>query len=139
MDNPVAVADIKNEDLEFNTITIFELKRPMRDDYTDTKNPIKQVIDYIKNLRTGEELDSNGRPIRVTKDTKFYTYIICDMTSTLKPLLLDYDFKTMPDGIGKYRFHETYNAYMEVLPYSKLNRDAKKRNRVLFEKLGLRE
>lgn len=138
MDNPVAVADVENEGSEFNAITIFELKRPMRNDYTGADNPIKQTIDYVKILRNGKELDSKGRPIRISENTKFYLYIICDITSTLEPSISDFDFKTMPDGIGMYKYHEGYNAYIEILPYSKLNMDAKKRNKILFEKLGLK-
>ena len=36
-------------------------------------------------------------------------------------------FVTLPEG----------NGYVEIISYDKLVRDAKRRNRVLFEKLGL--
>lgn len=44
-------------------------------------------------------------------------------------------FKSTPDGIGYYFYHDNYNAYIEILPYNKMIQDSKKRNRILFDKL----
>lgn len=41
------------------------------------------------------------------------------------------------DNLGYYGFNETLNAYYEVISYTKRLADAKKRNRILFEKLNL--
>ena len=43
----------------------------------------------------------------------------------------------MPDGLGWYRHYNNYNAYIEILPFDKVLNDAKARNRVFFEKLGI--
>ena len=43
-----------------------------------------------------------------------------------------------PDSLGYFDFNETYNAYFEILSYDKILNDARKRNRVLFDKLGLK-
>lgn len=43
----------------------------------------------------------------------------------------------MPDGLGWFKNYESYNAYLEILPFDKIVSDAKARNRVFFEKLGL--
>ena len=40
-------------------------------------------------------------------------------------------------GLGYYNYNKKYNAYFEILSYDKILNDAKKRNRVLFDKLGL--
>ena len=41
-----------------------------------------------------------------------------------------------PDNLGYYGFNEALNAYYEVISYTKLLGDAKKRNRILFDKLN---
>ncbi len=40
-----------------------------------------------------------------------------------------------PDGMGYYGYQPERNAYYEVISYSKLLADAKKRNQILFDKL----
>ena len=42
-----------------------------------------------------------------------------------------------PDNLGYYGFNETLSAYYEILSYQKILEDAKRRNRILFEKLNL--
>lgn len=137
LDNPVAVSDDKNDGTVFDTIIIFELKRPMRDDYTDSDNPITQLYDYVRKIRNGEAKDKYHRPIRVNSSTKYYLYAVCDITSKLERFIDQYSFTPTPDMLGYYNFNKTYNAYFEILSYDKILIDAKKRNRVLFDKLGI--
>jgi len=137
LDRPVAISDEKNSGGVFDTIIIFEIKRPMRDDYTDSDNPISQLYDYVWKIRNGEAKDKYHRPIRVDNSTKYYLYAICDITKTLERCIEKYGFTLTPDKLGYYGFNPTYNAYIEVLSYDKILNDAKKRNRVLFDKLGI--
>jgi hypothetical protein len=44
-------------------------------------------------------------------------------------------FKKTPDGKSYYLYHDSYNAYIEVIPYKKMVDDSMKRNRILFDKL----
>jgi hypothetical protein len=39
--------------------------------------------------------------------------------------------------MGYFKFTYKYNASIEVISYQKLLKDAKMRNRILFEKIGL--
>lgn len=137
LDNPVAVSDDKNDGTIFDTIIIFELKRPMRDDYTDSDNPITQLYDYVRKIRSGEAKDKYHRPIKVNDSTKYYLYAVCDVTSKLERFIEQHSFTPTPDSLGYFKFNKTYNAYFEVLSYDKILNDAKKRNRVLFDKLGI--
>lgn len=137
LDNPVAVSDDKNDGTIFDTIIIFELKRPMRDDYTDSDNPITQLYDYVRKIRDEKARDKYHRPIRVNDSTKFYLYAVCDVTSKLKRYIDSHSFTPTPDTLGYYNFNKTYNAYFEILSYDKILHDAKKRNKVLFDKLGI--
>ena len=111
LDNPVAISDDKNDGTVFNTIIIFELKRPMRDDYTDSDNPITQLYGYVRKIRNGEAKDKYHRPIRVNDSTKYYLYAVCDVTSKLDRFIEQYSFTRTPDMLGYYNFNKTYNAY----------------------------
>lgn len=138
LDNPVAVSEGKNDGTEFDTIVIFEIKRPMRDDYTDASNPIMQLYGYVDKIKTNTMKDKDGRIIHVGPNTKFYLYAVCDVTSNLEKVLQHAGiFKKTPDQMGYYGYHNGYNAYVEVLPFDKIIRDSQKRNRILFDKLGL--
>ncbi len=45
------------------------------------------------------------------------------------------DLKQTPDCMGFYKYIDSYQAYLEILPYNKLIQDSKKRNKILFDKL----
>ncbi len=138
LDNPVAVSEGQNDGTEFDTIVIFEIKRPMRNDYTDANNPIVQLYGYVDKIKTNTMRDKDGRIIHVGENTKFYLYAICDVTPNLESVLRHGGiFKKTPDRLGYYGYNDSYNAYVEVLPFDKMINDSQKRNRVLFEKLGL--
>jgi hypothetical protein len=76
--------------------------------------------------------------IIVPPNTPFFVYIVCDITPSLVKILKNREYSTTPDGLGYFRFkNQYYNAYIEVLPFEKVLLDAKKRNRILFDKLGI--
>lgn len=122
----------------YNAIVLIELKRPERTSYDDTQeNPDKQVIRYIKGFKAGKIKDKDGLSIPAKEDTRFYCYIVADITPKLKELLIDSNYKRTIDDDGFYYYHDQHHAYIEVIGYRKLLEDAKKRNRALFDKLGL--
>jgi hypothetical protein len=121
------------------SVVIVEFKRPQRDDYRDNEknNPISQVYRYISELRDGKMKDKRGEFIKLSPNTPFYIYIIADETPSFTPLIKSGDFITSPDGLGHFKYHDYYKAYIEIISYRKLLKDAKQRNRILFDKLGL--
>ena len=121
----------------YQSIVIVEFKRPQRDDYTDIENPVKQVLDYMDIVKDNKAVDKDGRPIIIGKATRFYVYIICDITSKIMKIANGYSATKAPDDLGYFWFNTPYNAYMEIISFDKVLNDSKKRNRVLFEKLGL--
>lgn len=137
LDHPVAVSENQNDGTVFDTIILFELKRPMRDDYTNSYNPITQLYDYVRKIRNGKAKDKYHRPIKAGETTRFYLYAICDETATLDPLIDQFGFIATPDKMGYYQYNERLNAYFEILSYNKILFDSKQRNRILFEKLGI--
>jgi len=123
----------ENPKSEINNITIIEFKRPGRTD----KTCIDQVTEYIKKIRSGKCLDKNGRPLAelTYQNVRFTCYILCDLSRDMEELLQGRDYKKTPDGKSYYQYHDTFNAYIEVLPYGKMVRDATIRNKILFDKL----
>lgn len=130
-----------NDEAPHNSFVIVEFKRPERKDYhtrNKKKNPIDQVISYIGTIRDNTATDRKGKIIQVDKDrTPFYAYVICDFNNNLTNILDERNYTQTPDGQGYFYFHSKYNAYIEVISYAKLLKDAKARNRLLFDKLGL--
>lgn len=130
-----------NDEAPHNSFVIVEFKRPERHDYNTRnrkKNPIDQVISYIGTIRENKATDRRGKVIQIDKErTPFYAYIICDFNNSLSEVLNERNYTQTPDGLGYFYFHTKYNAYIEVISYAKLLKDAKARNRLLFDKLGL--
>lgn len=126
-------------DNERNTaLTIFEFKRPERDDYTDEENPILQVINYVKDLRNSKIHDKNGETLNIAENTPIYAYIICTLTPKMREVAVDqYDFVVLPDGNGYIGYHKTHKIYFQIISYKKMIQDAKDRNKILFDKLNI--
>ena len=58
-------------------VVIVEFKRPARGEYNDDENPIKQVYDYIRELRNNKIVDNDGQLITdIGPDTPFFCYLI---------------------------------------------------------------
>ena len=132
-DKPFAFTD---EDRQpFKNISIIEFKRPGRNSYSNSENPIQQIIEYMDDIIAGKIKTKDGRYIESCDNLRFYCYIICDMTENIKKYSKQRGFKSSPDGIGSYYFLDNYKAYMEIIPYSKLIQDSKQRNKILFDKL----
>lgn len=137
-DTTYLVADTKNEGRVFESIVLFELKRPMRNDYSRSEEtPYKQMFNYIDRLRNNTVKDRNGRPIKVDENTRYFLYGICDITSSLEKHLIDDDFEQTLDKLGYYKYYKNYKSYVEIISYDKMINDARKRNRIFFDKLGI--
>ncbi|MFK5982242.1 MAG: ATP-binding protein [Flavobacteriaceae bacterium] len=127
--------------IPFESFTIVEFKKPERNDYKygdPKKDPIAQVRKYIRETTDGKT-KKKGKPIKAEINTPFYCYIVADITSTLKYILDEESFIATPDGLGYFKIYDTsnYKAYIEVLPFNKIIKDSKERNKVLFDKLGI--
>lgn len=132
-----ACAFVPSTDPPFPAVVIVEFKRAMRDDYTMKKNPFVQVREYITEIRDGKARTPDGRDVPVQHGVPFYCYIVCDMGPRLEQWAKDFELEKTPDGQGFFGYKRHYNAYIEVISYTKMVTDAKKRNAVLFDKLGL--
>lgn len=124
-----------------NPITVFEFKKPGRDDFVNPsskEDPVQQIVRYVNRIKKGKFKTPKGRPIQVAENTPFYGYVMCEITEKVKEWLkMEKDFTPMPDGGGWFKWFGNNNLYMEVLSWDKVLRDAEMRNRVFFHKLGI--
>jgi len=124
-----------------NPVTIFEFKKPQRDDFVNPsskEDPVQQIVRYVNKIREGDFKTPEGRAILVAENTPFYGYVVCDLTKKVKKWLdTEKDFKPMPDHQGWFRWYGNINLYIEVLSWDKVLKDANMRNKIFFHKLGI--
>ena len=132
--NPAAFVD---SSAPFHSIVLIEFKRPARNDFDNVENPITQIYDYVRSIKTGRTKDRRGKPITVSDATPYYAHVICDMTSTLREQAENAGLTQTPDSHGYFGYNAKLGTYVEVISFDKLIDDAKRRNAVLFDQLGL--
>lgn len=135
IDSPVLAAE--GQKLPLPSIVVVEIKRPMRKDATEDKNPIQQCLDYVKRIRAGGVLTAAGRPIPPTHEPPAFCYIIADLTDKMIERCEISDLRPTHDGLGYFGFNNSAKAYIEVMSFDGLVNSATERNRAFFDKLGL--
>jgi hypothetical protein len=125
------------DDGPLNSIVIVEFKKPARSDYRK-EDPVDQVYRLIREIKGGHFKDKNGVEIKVQSDRiPAYAYIICDTTKEVEIIAENKALLPTPDNLGYFGYNQRLSVYVEIISYTKLLRDAKKRNRILFDKLHL--
>lgn len=127
----------EGEKLPLASIVVIEIKRPMRNDVSEDKNPIQQSLDYVMRLRSGGLLTASGRPIPPSQNSPAFCYILADLTSTMINHCIFADLKPTHDGLGYFGFNDGLKAYIEVVSFDRLVNAATERNKAFFDKLGL--
>ena len=125
-------------DQPYGSVVIVEFKKPERNDYTDTDNPILQVIEYAEQIRSGKAKRADGGSMDpVPDDTPFYCYVVATLTPKLRLEAERRDFIEAPDRLGFFTFNKKLRAYIEVSSYRKVLDDARKRNKAFFDQLQI--
>lgn len=121
---------------DINSITIVELKRPQRNDsLSDSNDPVWQVLKYVRDIRNGKIKKDNGRDFGDMSRVKFYCYVIGDLTQSMRDSAEGRGLRLTQDNQGYYGYNEAIGAYVEVISYDKLLKNARQRNQVFFDKL----
>jgi hypothetical protein len=132
---------MRGDNITTNPITIFEFKRPGRDDFADpssTEDPIAQIVRYTNRIRDKKFKTPLGRPMEVSENTPFYGYVVCEITQKVEDWLeREKSFTPMPDGKGWFSYLSGPRIYIEVLSWDKVLTDATLRNKIFFHKLGI--
>lgn len=124
-----------------NTVVLVEFKRPMRNDYTGTDNPVRQLQRYVEQLRTSKSLLDHTGKQKPTElgSAAYHCYVVADITESLEREVALGSVSPTPDGKGLFGYvgNRGKEFYLEIIPYAKLLTDAQQRNAVFFEKLGI--
>ncbi|MEI9901798.1 MAG: hypothetical protein WDN31_18735 [Hyphomicrobium sp.] len=108
---------------------LVEFKRPDRTSYAADENPQHQVEKYVRKLLAGTELDVKGRPIKLSADTVFYSFIVADIIGKMDEWT--YSWPRTADGRGRfYQPQSGFKGSIELIGWDCLLSDAKQRNRV---------
>ncbi|NMW65005.1 ATP-binding protein [Mobiluncus mulieris] len=134
-DTPFLIAE--NKKIPLQSITIVELKRPMRNDMKVDNNPIDQCLNYLSRIREGKTTTEAGRQITKSEDSPAFCYIVADLTTTMVHHCKTASLLPMQDGTGYFGFNPSFKAYIEVISFDRLVNVATERNRAFFDKLGL--
>jgi hypothetical protein len=107
-----------------NPITVFEFKKPGRDDFVNPsskEDPVQQIIRYVNNVKKGKFKTPKGRQIQVATNTPFYGYVMCEITEKVKEWLeLEKEFTPMPDGGGWFRWFPLCQRICPLLYFSSI-------------------
>lgn len=134
--NPISY--IEGDEAPFNSVVLVEFKRPMRkgyDEYTD--NPIVQLYDYVREIRKGKKMTTDGRTYDINDHTRFYCYLVCDINEKIVEYSENAQLEKTYDGLGYYGYNKSLKCVIDVMPFNQVLSNAKKRNKVLFNKLGI--
>ncbi|MFD9701503.1 ATP-binding protein [Lentzea sp. NPDC059081] len=135
VDTPVLTAE--GETLPLPSIVVVEIKRPMRNDASEDKDPIHQALDYVKRVRRGGMMTASGRRIPESHEAPAFCYILADLTQTMIDRCEYANLRKTHDGMAYFGFNESAKAYIEVISFDRLVNAANERNRAFFDKLGL--
>jgi hypothetical protein len=130
-DTPIGVAESDN--LPSGGVIIIEFKRPGRDDYD--KDPADQIIQRFREISDGNVNDIEGRQIN-SANLRYTGYLIADLRPSLHRQVYGRYHRTA-DNEGYFFNLAAGNGCIEIISYDKLVNDAGRRNRILFDKLGL--
>lgn len=129
-DTPIGVSEA---DGGSGGVVVIEFKRPGRDDYRS--DPTDQITQRFYEISNGGVKDIEGRPINPA-NLRYAGYLIADITPSMRKHV-DMLYNKTADGEGYFKTLSGGRGYVEIISYDRLVKDAKRRNRVLFDKLGV--
>lgn len=136
-DEKIIFSDDTPDEKPLNSIVVIEFKQPGRSKYKEGENPVLQAANVIKAIRASKyKVDGRILPV-ANADIPATIFCVADLTPRLRQILVDFDANVTPDNQGYYGYHRTHKVYYEVIDYTKMLQDAKKRNRIFFDKLNL--
>lgn len=132
-DTPIGVAESNIS--PSGAIIIIEFKRPGRDDYS--KDPADQILQRFREISEGNVVDIDGRQVNPS-NIRYTGYLIADLKPSLHKQVYGRYHRTA-DNEGYFFNLSDGNGCIEIISYDKLVKDAERRNRVLFDKLGIQK
>jgi hypothetical protein len=118
-------------------IVLVEFKRP--GDERPSQDPLDQVLGYVDDLRGHKVTGVDGERVTdIGATNRFECLIVCELTpSTRRRFERSLAQNPTPDGEGYYGWSQAHSAYIRVISFKKMLRDAELRNSAFFGRLGL--
>jgi hypothetical protein len=135
-DDPLLVSE--SRDTRPASLTIIELKRPMRADVgVGDEDPVRQCLNYLSRIRDGNVRTKAGRPIQGVGDIPGFCYVVCDVLDGMDNCIKDFSLKPTGDKRGYFGYSAGHDAYIEIITYDRLISSAMERHRAFFDWLNL--
>lgn len=128
---PHAFSDVASHP---GSAVLIEFKRPGAD--RQSNDPLDQITGYIDKIASGKVRDKRGELISLPS-IPYTAYVVCDLNEDVIRSARKYGLKESPDKRSFYGYLSNWDCYCEILSFRTVLDDAKKRNRVLFERLNL--
>ncbi|MCG2734913.1 MAG: hypothetical protein L6282_00825 [Candidatus Methanoperedenaceae archaeon] len=125
-----------DDDRIAKVVSIIEFKKPMRESFDNI--PTEKVLGYVDKIREKKVKLPNGRPLEVNETTRFYCYIICDITEPIIKYARYQNFAKLKGERGYYQYNKEMNAHIEIIAFDKLLVDVKQRHKAFFDKMGVK-
>ena len=135
-DRPDVVVFSEIADGVSRSVALVEFKRYDRKD-NDMEIQIKR---YVMKIRKAGHIElESGRKIALTSETTFHCFGVCDLLTGYGDELAASNYTRVYGGRGYYQWFPLLNASIEFIDYSKVASDAKLRNEVFFDILGIKD
>ncbi len=131
----VVVFSEVGDDRIARAVSLLEFKKPQRKNFDE--DPTKQIFRYVRDIRKNNLELPNGRSVVVKDSTRFYCYIICDLTNQIKEFAENSSYVELQGEFGFYTYNPKLNTHVEIIAFDKIVVDAKQRHKAFFEKLGI--
>ena len=116
-------------------VSLIEFKKPQRTAFDE--DPTKQLFRYVREVRKSGIWLPNGRQVSVDDSSRFYCYVICDLTQQVQEFAENGNYAKLQGEFGFYTYNRNHNAHVEIIAFDKIVLDAKQRHKAFFEKLGI--
>lgn len=124
----------KNNYSEINSVVIFEFKRPNR--MVTYEEYSKQMREQIRGVQEGRLKDYNKANVLTGSNTPIFYYYVID-ANTYSKLKDDCKLEGFSETPYKSLMRMRENVYQEILTYQTILINAKRRNQIFFNKLGI--
>jgi len=131
----VVVFSEVGDDRRARAVSLLEFKKPQRKNFDE--DPTRQLFRYVREIREKGVWLKSGRQVTVDASTRFYCYVICDITLQVKEFAENGNYATLQGELGYYTYNRNHNAHVEIVAFDKIVLDAKQRHKAFFGKLGI--
>jgi len=125
------------EDECLHEVVLVEFKRP-GPLHARREDPYTQCMRYVDKIRDGLHNEA-GQRVKASEATRFYCYIVCEIDNEIvKSMVRLHRFTPLFAGEeGFFLYNEPMKAHVEIMPFKKILRAARRNHRSFFEHAGL--